>query len=124
MNKDIQTIEKRKIPKKKKIMILLSIPIALYIILYAVVILLMAKSDPSSKDPLFSGPVIEDGYQKPLHNAFGHSTTAMEVTKGLDLKGKIIVMTGGHTGTGREAAKAFIDAGATVIALAPDLEWA
>ena len=105
-------------------MILLSIPIALYIILYAVVILLMAKSDPSSKDPLFSGRVIEDSYQKPLHNAFGHATTAMEVTKGLDLKGKIIVMTGGHTGTGREAAKAFIDAGATVIALAPDLEWA
>ncbi|TGJ98651.1 SDR family NAD(P)-dependent oxidoreductase [Leptospira langatensis] len=48
----------------------------------------------------------------------------MDVVKGLDLTGKIIVMTGGHTGTGREAAKAFLSVGAKVIALAPDIEWA
>jgi len=84
----------------------------------------IAINDKAAESPLYTGPIIPDEFQKPIKNNFDHHTEAMDVVEGLDLKGKIIVMTGGHSGTGREATKAFVSRGATVIALARDVEWA
>ncbi|MDR2364597.1 MAG: SDR family NAD(P)-dependent oxidoreductase [Zoogloeaceae bacterium] len=80
--------------------------------------------DPSASAPLYDGPVIPDDRQKPLPSRFGHETAAAEIVEGLDLRGKTIVITGGHSGTGLEAVKALTSAGATVIALARDVERA
>ncbi|MDR1063203.1 MAG: SDR family NAD(P)-dependent oxidoreductase [Azoarcus sp.] len=80
--------------------------------------------DPSASAPPHNGPVISDAKQKPLPSRFNHETTAAEVVEGLDLRGKIIVITGGHSGTGLEAVKALTSAGATVIALARDAKRA
>ena len=80
--------------------------------------------DPSAGAPLYDGPIIPDYLQKPLPSRFGHETTAAEIVEGLDLRGKIIVITGGHSGTWREAVKALTSAGATVIALTRDVERA
>lgn len=85
---------------------------------------LIAINDEASKSPLYADTIIPDEFQKPIDNTFGHHTEAMDVVEGLDLNGKIIVMTGGHSGTGREATKAFVSRGATVIVLARDVEWA
>jgi hypothetical protein len=52
--------------------------------------------DPSASAPLYDGPVILDARQKPLPSRFNHATTAAEVVEGLDLRGKIIVITGGE----------------------------
>lgn len=84
----------------------------------------MAMNDAAAAAPLYSGPILTDKEQQPLDNGFDHYTVPMEVVDGLDLRGKIIVMTGGHSGTGREATKAFVSKGATVIALARDTVWA
>lgn len=122
--------QKNKINKKckmsirKKILLIAGIPLLIFIILYSTVIIILMKNDKSANSPLYTGQIIANENQQPIRNQFGHSTKAMDVVKGLDLKGKIIIMTGGHTGTGREATKAFVSAGATVIALTPDLDWA
>lgn len=124
MEKNTTPKKKRKLSTKKKVVLLISIPLFLFILLYGIVIFMLVKNDPSGSDPLYTGSVIRDENQHPIQNKFSHTTTAMEVIEGVDLRGKVIVMTGGHTGTGREAAKAFISAGATVIALTPDVAWA
>ncbi|MDR1164105.1 MAG: SDR family NAD(P)-dependent oxidoreductase [Candidatus Accumulibacter sp.] len=80
--------------------------------------------DPSAGAPLYDGPIISDARQKPLRSRFNHETTAAELVEGLDLRGKVIVVTGGHSGTGLEAVKALTSAGATVIALARDVKRA
>lgn len=60
--------------------------------------------------------------QAPLPSGFGPHTTAKEAIAGLDLRGKNVIVTGGYSGLGLEAAKAFADHGATVIvpARSPD----
>ena len=62
--------------------------------------------------------------QKPIGSGFNASSTATDVIKGIDLTGKIAVVTGGHTGIGLETTKALAAAGATVIIPARDLNKA
>lgn len=76
--------------------------------------------DPSAKAPLYAGPVLPHPTQVPLPSRYGHGSRAMEIVKGLDLRGRTVVITGGHSGTGLEAVKALAKAGAQVIALARD----
>lgn len=104
--------------------VFIGIPLLLYILFYAFIIFVFVKNDKSAGSPIFSGPIISDTLQQPLENNFGHDTTVMEVVEGMDLTNRVIVMTGGHTGTGLQAAKAFVSKGANVIALAPDIIWA
>jgi len=60
--------------------------------------------------------------QAPIHSGFGPTTTARETLKGIDLTGKIAIVTGGYAGLGLEATRALAQAGATVIvpARSPD----
>ncbi|WP_224962696.1 SDR family NAD(P)-dependent oxidoreductase [Geomonas subterranea] len=83
-----------------------------------------ALNDPSGSVPLYNGLILPDSHQHPLDSEFNHDTEAKDVVKGLDLSGKTVVLTGGHSGTGREAAKALAGAGATIIALARDVKRA
>jgi NAD(P)-dependent dehydrogenase (short-subunit alcohol dehydrogenase family) len=53
--------------------------------------------------------------QHPIGSGFGHSSTAAEVLEGIDLSGKLAIVTGGYSGIGREAVRALVDAGAHVI---------
>ncbi|MBT31915.1 MAG: oxidoreductase [Thalassobius sp.] len=62
--------------------------------------------------------------QKPLGSGFNASSTASEVIKGIDLTGKIAIVTGGNTGIGLETTKVLAAAGATVIVPARDIEKA
>ena len=79
-------------------------------------------NDSSASAPLYAGPVIPDAKQHPVESRFNHASKARDVVAGMDLTGKIVVITGGHSGTGLEATKALTGAGATVIALARDVE--
>ncbi len=60
--------------------------------------------------------------QAPLPSGLGFQTTAREAIAGHDLRGKTIIVTGGYSGIGVEAARAFSEFGATVIvpARSPD----
>lgn len=62
--------------------------------------------------------------QKPLGSGFNAESTANEVIKGIDLTGKIAIVTGGGTGIGLETVKTLANAGATVIAVARDVQKA
>jgi len=53
--------------------------------------------------------------QRPLNSGFGAKTTAKEVLAGLDLTGKIAIVTGGYSGVGLETTRALAEAGATVV---------
>ncbi|WP_143305566.1 oxidoreductase [Chitinophaga vietnamensis] len=53
--------------------------------------------------------------QAPIHSPFNERSTASEVLKGLDLRGKLAVITGGHSGLGLESSRALMAAGAHVI---------
>jgi NAD(P)-dependent dehydrogenase (short-subunit alcohol dehydrogenase family) len=109
-----------------KMLKIILITILVLAILYTIFAYLFYKTlnDPSSKSPLYIGEIIEDTKQKPLKNNFNHKTTAQEVVVGLDLKGKNVVITGGHTGTGREAVRALAGSGAHITALSRDVERA
>jgi NAD(P)-dependent dehydrogenase (short-subunit alcohol dehydrogenase family) len=50
-----------------------------------------------------------------LASGFGPASTATDVIKGIDLTGKIAIVTGGYAGLGLETTKALVSAGATVI---------
>jgi len=54
-------------------------------------------------------------HQSPLHSGFGPTSTAKDVTKGIDLSGKIAIVTGGYSGLGLETTRSLASAGATVI---------
>lgn len=56
--------------------------------------------------------------QKPISSGFGAKSTTTDVIKGIDLTGKIAIITGGHSGIGQETTRVFSEAGATVIVLA------
>lgn len=62
--------------------------------------------------------------QQPLGSGFNATSTATEVIKGIDLTGKIAIVTGGNTGIGLETTKVLAAAGATVIVPARDVEKA
>jgi len=62
--------------------------------------------------------------QKPIGSGFNAKSTSTEVIKGIDLTGKIAIVTGGNTGIGLETTKTLSEAGATVIVLARNIEKA
>ncbi len=62
--------------------------------------------------------------QKPIGSGFNATSTASDVIKGIDLTGKIAIVTGGNTGIGLETTKTLASAGATVIVPARDIEKA
>lgn len=62
--------------------------------------------------------------QQPVGSGFNAKSTASEVIKGIDLTGKIAIVTGGNTGIGLETTKVLAAAGATVIVPARDTEKA
>lgn len=53
--------------------------------------------------------------QKPVASPFNSHSLASEVIKGVDLKGKTAIVTGGSAGLGVETARALLTAGASVI---------
>ena len=59
--------------------------------------------------------------QKPIHSGFDETSTASEVLSGIDLNGKLAVVTGGHSGIGLETTKVLAAAGATVVVGARDM---
>jgi NAD(P)-dependent dehydrogenase (short-subunit alcohol dehydrogenase family) len=117
--------KERKLGKIKNILLwIAAVILVLPVLLILIACIIIASNDPSAKAPLYSGEIIDDPKQRPINSIFNHKSTAMDVVKGLDLTGKIIVMTGGHSGTGREAARALASRGASIIALARDVERA
>ena len=54
--------------------------------------------------------------------AYGHDTTTDEVLRGVDLTGRLAVVTGGTSGLGEETARALASAGATVVLTARDAD--
>lgn len=62
--------------------------------------------------------------QKPIGSGFNATSTTSDVIKGIDLTGKIAIVTGGNTGIGLETTKTLATAGATVIVPARDIEKA
>ena len=53
--------------------------------------------------------------QAPIPSGFGEHTTAREVLAGIDLTGKVAIVTGGYSGIGTETTRVLSEAGATVI---------
>jgi len=61
-----------------------------------------------------------DTEQEPLKSGFGPQSTAEEMVAGLDLRGKVMVVTGGHSGIGLETTRVLSNAGVSVIVGARD----
>jgi WW domain-containing oxidoreductase len=57
-------------------------------------------------------------------SGFGYASTAEEVTAGLDLKGKTILLTGSNSGLGLESARVLASRGARIVAAARSTEKA
>jgi NAD(P)-dependent dehydrogenase (short-subunit alcohol dehydrogenase family) len=53
--------------------------------------------------------------QHPIGSGFGPRSTASEVLEGIDLGGKVAIVTGGYSGIGFETVRALAGAGATVV---------
>jgi len=62
--------------------------------------------------------------QHPVGSGFNAQSTATEVIKGIDLTGKVAIITGGNTGIGLETTRVLATAGATVVVPARDIEKA
>lgn len=62
--------------------------------------------------------------QKPIGSGFNKVSTVKDVIKGIDLTGKIAIVTGGDGGLGLEITKTLTSAGATVIVPARDTQKA
>jgi NAD(P)-dependent dehydrogenase (short-subunit alcohol dehydrogenase family) len=57
-------------------------------------------------------------HQSPLNSGFGLRSTAAELIAGIDLSGKVALVTGGYSGLGTETVRALTGAGAKVIVAA------
>ena len=53
--------------------------------------------------------------QAPIDSPFGYRSRAREVASGIDLAGKIALVTGGYSGLGTETVRALAGAGAKLI---------
>lgn len=53
--------------------------------------------------------------QEPINSGFDGASTAEEVIKGIDLSGKVAIVTGGYSGLGLETVRVLCLAGAKVI---------
>jgi NAD(P)-dependent dehydrogenase (short-subunit alcohol dehydrogenase family) len=53
--------------------------------------------------------------QQPIATGFGAESTAAEVLRGIDLSGKLAIVTGGYSGIGLETTRALAEAGAHVV---------
>ncbi|GAB1529000.1 MULTISPECIES: SDR family NAD(P)-dependent oxidoreductase [Brevibacillus] len=62
--------------------------------------------------------------QQPLHTGYGPRTTAEDIMQGVDLAGKVAIVTGGYSGIGLEVSRVLAKAGAQVIVPARSLEKA
>lgn len=62
--------------------------------------------------------------QNPLGSGFNATSTASDVIKGIDLSGKVAIVTGGNTGIGLATTKTLAAAGATVIVAARNTDKA
>lgn len=62
--------------------------------------------------------------QHPIGSGFSAKSTATEVIQGINLNGKIAIVTGGNTGIGLETVKVLAAAGARVVVPARDIEKA
>jgi NAD(P)-dependent dehydrogenase (short-subunit alcohol dehydrogenase family) len=62
--------------------------------------------------------------QQPIGSGFNATSTTSDVIRGIDLKGKIAIVTGGNTGIGLETVKTLSNAGATVIVPARNVQKA
>lgn len=62
--------------------------------------------------------------QKPIGSGFNATSITNDVIKGIDLKGKIAIVTGGGAGIGLETVKTLSKAGAIIIVPARDVEKA
>jgi NAD(P)-dependent dehydrogenase (short-subunit alcohol dehydrogenase family) len=62
--------------------------------------------------------------QQPIGSGFNATSTTAEVINGMDLTGKIAIVTGGNAGIGLETTRTLANAGATVIVPARDVEKA
>ena len=62
--------------------------------------------------------------QAPINSTFGFNSTADEVAAGIDLTGKVVVITGGHSGIGLETTRVLSGKGAKIIVGARDVEKA
>ena len=60
------------------------------------------------------------GTQQPTNSGFGHTTEPQEVLSGIDLTGKVAIVTGGYSGIGVETVRGLAGAGAKVIVPARD----
>lgn len=72
--------------------------------------------------------MLENNYQgvlqQPIGSGFNFASTATDVIEGIDITGKIAIVTGGNTGIGLETTKTLAKAGATVIVPVRDVEKA
>ena len=62
--------------------------------------------------------------QKPIGSGFGAASTAGDVIKGIELSGRVAIVTGGYSGVGLETTRALRFAGAKVIVPARDRDKA
>ena len=62
--------------------------------------------------------------QRPIDSGFGAKSEPSEVLDGVDLSGKVAVVTGGYSGIGLETVRALVDCGARVIVPARRVEAA
>lgn len=63
-------------------------------------------------------------HQKPVDSPFGRHSEPHEVLEGIELKGKVVIVTGGYSGIGLETVRALAAAGASVTVPARDTEKA